>query len=551
MKKGKESVDGFIGRNRKSGQDTNSVLSRRSEPRKVGVMRADKKLHSGQDFNHSPNSTKTSLRASSLSESLRAIDDEPKKSYKPRKVKKPKKPATPFKKRLKIFAIIIVLILLLICGWYFYKVVWASGKLFGGNIFDAFQSAKLQEDSYGRSNFLIVGTTDDDPNRDGADLTDSLMVLSLNQTTKNAFMFSVPRDLYVRYGEACESGYAGKINAYMSCVKDGTDDAADKAAMDSLREFIGNIYGMDLQYGIHVNSLVIRDGVNAVGGITVDINSRDPRGILDSNFDWKCGETYSERISNCPPSGHYIDFPNGPKEMDGEMAMWFSRARGVRAPTYGLEESNFDRERNQQLIVTALQKKAVSAGTLANPVKVSSLIDAMGNNLKTNVQTKEIRTLMSLAQEINPDSIEKIDFFTEENPLYQNSNIDGASVVIPAAGTYNYSQLKAEIRKKMSAGSSSSTTFDSVNGSVIILNGSGVSGAAAEASSELESLGFTVESTGNANNNYSKTIIYKIGTVDEAALSALEKKYDTTALNEIPNTSISDTTDFVIVLGQD
>lgn len=550
MKRGKESVDGFIGRNRKSDQDKSKGLNRRSEARSVGVVRADRKLHSGQDFAHSSNSAKTGLQASSLSESLRAIDDEPKRSYKPRKVRKPKKPATPFKKRLKIFAIILFLILLLVGGWYFYKVVWASGKLFGGNIFDAFQSAKLQEDSYGRSNFLIVGTTDDDPNRDGADLTDSLMVLSVNQTTKNAFMFSVPRDLYVRYGEACEDGYAGKINAYMSCVKDGTGDAADKAAMDSLREFIGNIYGMDLQYGVHVNSLVIRDGVNAVGGITVEIGSRDPRGILDSNFDWKCGETYSQRISNCPPSGHYIDFPNGPKEMDGEMAMWFSRARGVQAPTYGLEESNFDRERNQQLIVTALQKKAVSAGTLANPAKVSSLIDAMGNNLKTNIQTREIRTLMSLAQEINPDSIEKIDFFTEENPLYQNSTIDGASVVIPAAGTYNYSQLKAEIRKKMSTGSSTAES-DELSGNVIILNGSGVAGAAAEAASELESLGFTVESTGNANNDYSKTTIYKIGTVDESALSALEKKYGATALNEIPNTSISDTTDFVIVLGRD
>ncbi len=27
-------------------------------------------------------------------------------------------------------------------------------------------------------------------------------------------MFSIPRDLYVKFGMACNSGYAGKINEY-------------------------------------------------------------------------------------------------------------------------------------------------------------------------------------------------------------------------------------------------------------------------------------------------------------------------------------------------
>ena len=66
-----------------------------------------------------------------------------------------------------------------------------------------------------------------------------------------------------------------------------------------------------------------------------------------------------------------MQLTNGKHEMDGEKAMWFSRARGLVAPTYGLEQSNFDREKNQQLVLMALKSKATSTGTLTDFGKVS------------------------------------------------------------------------------------------------------------------------------------------------------------------------------------
>lgn len=54
----------------------------------------------------------------------------------------------------------------------------------------------------------------------------------------------------------------------------------------------------------------------------------------------------------------------------------------------GLAQSNFDREKNQQKVIVALREKALSAGTLANPGKVMSLISALGDNLNTNFDTK-------------------------------------------------------------------------------------------------------------------------------------------------------------------
>ena len=51
--------------------------------------------------------------------------------------------------------------------------------------------------------------------------------------------------------------------------------------MDATKKFIGEIVGMDLQYVVHVNSNVIKDAVNAVGGVSINVQSKDPRGVLD------------------------------------------------------------------------------------------------------------------------------------------------------------------------------------------------------------------------------------------------------------------------------
>ena len=53
------------------------------------------------------------------------------------------------------------------------------------------------------------------------------------------------------------------------------------------------IFNMDIQYAVHVNTVVIRDAVNAVGGVTVNVASRDPRGVLDATFDDKCRQNRS------------------------------------------------------------------------------------------------------------------------------------------------------------------------------------------------------------------------------------------------------------------
>ena len=195
-----------------------------------------------------------------ISNSLKDLDIQKPETPREKRKKSHKK-----RRKLKIIILVIVALIILVGGFLLYKAWVNAGRVFGGgNLIDLFQNQPLKMDAHGRSNMLILGTTDDDPDHPGATLTDSMMVLSIDQKKHDAYMFSIPRDLYVQFGQLCNSGSAGKINEYFDCVAKGNDEQAEKKRMDASREFVGKIFGMDLQYVAHVNAQVIKDAVNAV-----------------------------------------------------------------------------------------------------------------------------------------------------------------------------------------------------------------------------------------------------------------------------------------------
>ena len=491
------------------------------------------------------------ISRSEIDESLRGIDENENEQPPKRRRRDPSRPPSSRSKWIKRGLIAVGVLLVLIGAYVGIKAIIASSNVFQGNIFDIFQNVPLKQDENGRSNIIIVGTSEDDPGHQGGSLTDSMMVLSIDQTNKNAFMISIPRDLQVKFGQACNSGYAGKINEYYNCVKDGDSKDQIKDALTKEGDFVGDIVGLDIQYGVNVNYTVMRELVKAVGGsIKVTIESRDPRGQMDSNFDWKCGVgnrkyTRSMIIAKCPPSGHFIDYPNGPVTLDAEHALYLAQARGDRAPTYGFEQSNFDREKNQQKILKALREKAVSAGTLADFSKVTAIIDALGNNLRSTFEVKEFRTLVSLAQDIKNDDIKSISLIDGDEPIMTTDNVNGVSVVVPAAGTYDYSDLRALIKKRMS-----SDPIVREAAPIAVFNGSGVGGAAQAEAEKLEAANYTVETYATAPaGNYAHYTLYQIGSGNDGTAKKLQQKYGVKITTGKPPVTINDKVRFVLILG--
>jgi len=337
--------------------------------------------------------------------------------------------------------ILLVFLLIVLCAggvlaFYAYNILDRTSQVFSGNPFDIiFSNVELKKDEYNRTNILVYGNAEDEPEHGGAYLTDSIIVLSVDQDKKIASMFSIPRDLYVNYTVAgdermsCSVGYYGKINATYLCALHANDEDTDKAATYFGRK-ITEITGLDIHYYVGVDWTVLTTIVDTLGGIDVDVYSADERGILDY----------------CQGD---LRLPAGVSHLDGDQALRLARARNAQGG-YGLPNSNFDRERNQQRIINAIKAKALNVGLLADPDKVFKLIDGLGENVKTNVTTAEAKTFLEVVSGME-GGVSSID----TQKLYSTGRIGNASVVIPAGSTtenpYYYTRIRETLRAEIDA----------------------------------------------------------------------------------------------------
>ena len=539
MKQSRSSIDGFIPR--RPGAELGDLHQNEQE------APIDRSLHTGVDDVRAivgqPRPGAELTGRSDIAESLRQIDDEPaadekKLSRRQRKALKRQnrmqRPKSKVKRIVKWFFILLLIAALGVGGFVAYRAFVASGNVFEGNFFDIVQNEPLKEDANGRSNFLVFGTAEDSEGgtHSGGNLTDSIMVISVDQDKKDAYLISLPRDLWVRYQETCVVGNQGKLNAVYFCASDdGTDEAAGAAALQAKA---GEILGLDIQYYVHLNFTAVVEGIDAIGGVEITIETDNPLGILDRNFDWKCNYT-------C----YYVKYEQGETVLlDGERALALSRARNAQGG-YGLEGGNFDREKNQQKILKALREKAVSAGTLTNVGAVTGLIDALGNNLRTNVQTKEIRTLMALGNEIASDSIIQLSLVDEANALVTTGSFNGQSIVRPIAGLLDYSEIKDYVNKNVNA---SPITREAAK--VVVLNGGREAGVAQTEADRLSDLGFEVLVVDNAaEGDYETVEIYQLTDTKPASATALAQGFSTTVKTTQPPVSVVGEAEFVIILG--
>lgn len=333
-----------------------------------------------------------------------------------------------FKKLVKVFFIIIGILILFgvaFGGYLLYRVQQSGGKVFQGSVTDILtKEDPLATDEYGRTNLLVFGTSEDDADHSGALLADSIMVISIDSDTGAANTISIPRDFWVEYDYACSVGYAGKINASYVCGLQANSNDENLAGL-YFAQIVGDVFGIDIQYYVSVNYSAIRGIVDALGGIDVDIQSDDPRGIYDA--------------------ATKLNLSNGLQSLDGETALTLARARNSEGG-YGLSRSNFDREINQQLIVNAIRAKAMESGTLTDINKVLGLLDVLGDNIRTNIKASEIRSVINLVEKISDDGMEPISISEGDSKLVTTGNQDGQSIVLPIAGLYEYGDINSYIQ---------------------------------------------------------------------------------------------------------
>ena len=417
-------------------------------------------------------------------------------------------------------------ILLLICilglGARFYKDI---AKLTGNNnpfsILSVFKPASLKNDN-GRVNILVAGNSADDTGHDGAQLTDSIMVLSLNTNDNTALMLSIPRDTWVSIPGHGHS----KINA-----------AYVYGGMSLLKTVVENTTGLNIHYTALVNYSAFRDLVNAVGGITITIKSSDPRGIYDPSLD------YTTR--SCCSLAKY---PNGPVTLNGKQALNLARARGDAYGSYGFPDADYTRTLHQRQMLLAIKDKASTTAVIANPLKISQLVDAVGNNVKTDLQLNEMEALYYYGKKIDDSKIDSYnvrDLKGSGTPMLVSDMIDGQSVQIPAAGIDDYSDIQAQIQYLFSA-----TPVQKENAAVVVLNATDTVGLAAQQATKLNEAGLSVLAHTDASTNQAQTTIIDNSQGQKPnTLAYLKKTYNATAITDASQTANYPSADFILILG--
>ncbi len=339
----------------------------------------------------------------------------------------PAKPGRPAGRILKRLFVTLAVVGLLAGVYVGAKFLINAGKALDGNLFGLLQNDELKGEAEGRVNILLAGNSADDPGHGGAELTDSIMLISVDTRNKTAFMLSIPRDLWV---ELPDSGSHQKINTVYSYGKaEGFSEAGyAEGGMGALSKVVSTNFGIPVHYYALVNYAAFRDSVNAVGGIDVTIASDDRRGLYDA------------MISRA--DGGPLRLANGPQHLDGQTALNLARARGS-GVSYGFAASDYTRSQHQRMMLVALKQKAVSAGVLSNPVKLGSLLDSIGNNVDTDIKTTQIRRLYTLTKDIPDASIQSVGLNDANGQnLLRGYNARGQSALIPAAGLDDYSDIQ-------------------------------------------------------------------------------------------------------------
>ena len=455
-------------------------------------------------------------------------------------------------KRWIFFAII-----LLILGggaFLYWKLNGIYSQINGGNIISAIISpdTPLKKDENGRTNILIFGTEGyamDDPNYDGGYLTDSMLVLSLDQENGDAKAISLPRDLKTK---TCTS--TGKLNELFWCeysnVKKDSDAATKKQyetqGATKLAEAFEEVLGIDVQYFVHLNWQAVIQIVDAIGGIDVvftygdqtwdgdevTIETTDKRGLADGNgrklfYQYKNGEV---------------------THLTGEWALAVARTRNAHGG-YGASGGNFSREYFQQKIIEAIVKKAKQNKLTSDWNASFGILSAVGDNVRTDFQDAEMKTLLKVANTVDFQTIESISLVkpADGSPaLLKTGNISGISYVLPVAGVGNYTKIHSYIKKKLSS------SFEGEEAQVAVLNGTSAYGVASNERAKLEDAGYTVKLAENAPadlSGFDGVRVYQLTDNKSKTAAALKERYGVDLITDIPESLQKYECDYIVVIG--
>ena len=268
-----------------------------------------------------------------------------------------------------------------------------------------------------RVNVLVMGYGGG--THQGANLTDSMMVISLLPQSQHTTLISVPRDLWVQIPP--NSGQYQKINAaYEDASGNGQNPAAGG---DAAAQKVSLVTGLNVKYWLTINFTGFRDLINSIGGIDVYVpdsfNACYPKNDdADINASWI-----------------KVQFNKGLQHMDGETAIRYARAReplevcGMGTSENQAELTDFARSARQQIIIKAALAKVKQISTWPS---LFNALTALQHTIYTNLSLAD---LTEFALKMDLGTAHRVGL-SNQNVLVDAVSSDGQDILLPRNGDW-------------------------------------------------------------------------------------------------------------------
>ncbi|WP_138732317.1 LCP family protein [Modestobacter excelsi] len=321
--------------------------------------------------------------------------------------------------------------------------------------------------------------------------TDTMILVHVPADGSKASFVSFPRDSYVQIpGHGWD-----KLNAAYAYGRQDAPDGASDAARSAqgaqlLVKTISAFTGLRIDHYAEVDLLGFFELSSVVGGVEVNLCN-----AVDDSF-------YSGAV-----------FPAGVQTISGADALKFVRQR------HELPRGDFDRIIRQQVFIAGVLRKMLSDDVLLDLGKQRELVSAASKSLTVDQNLN----LLQLAQQMQSVTAGSIDFQTV--PYVGDDTDDAGRYILrledeDALHSF-FAALSAEPQQTAAPTTAAPATVAPADVSVAVFNGSGTSGLAGEAATQLESAGYTITETGNADSMDHTTTEIRYAAGDEALATTL------------------------------
>ncbi|MBT9069894.1 LytR family transcriptional regulator [Lactobacillus delbrueckii subsp. bulgaricus] len=196
---------------------------------------------------------------------------------------------------------------------------------------------------------LVLGVDQGLEGRNDKGNSDTIILVTVNPTTKKATMTSIPRDTLTEIlGETSNTSY------YMFKVNSAYQFGGSSGSVKTVSAMLN----VPINYYVEVNMKALESLVNALGGVDVNVP-------FSFSYDW-------------------CDFKKGEQHLDGRHAIAYARMR------YDDPRGDYGRQLRQRQIIQAVVKKGLSVNGLVNYQK---LLKVFAKYVKTNLTFGDMTSL--------------------------------------------------------------------------------------------------------------------------------------------------------------